>query len=636
MVRNYKRKTNRHAWSEESMHMAMEAVLNNSMGYYKASNQFNVPQTTLERHVAKKRKNPEYNLKKTLGPFTCVFNEEQENELVKYLTIMESQMFGLTIKEMCQIAYQLAERNNIKHPFNQDNCSAGRDWAKGFLARNRTLSIRKPEATSAGRAMGFNKVAVNRFFDLLTDQVDKFKLTGDRIFNVDETGMSVNPKGHSKIIALKGRRQVGTLTSAERGQNVTAEICFSAAGVYIPPMVIFPRKRMKQEFETGLPPGSTAEVHESGWMTTELFFTWFRKFVAYTGASKEKRILLILDGHKTHTKNIELIDMARENGVILLCLPPHCSHRLQPLDLSFMKPLSKYYEDEVRKWLRTHPGRVVTLHQVASLFGQAYISAATMSNAVNGFRKSGIWPVDRNVFTEADFLPSKTTDIGLDLTAGSTADPSTPTPCGSSTNVSKSLSLFKTNPSLQDNNCQAVESTPSTSGLSTFKANENLGVSSFQVSPEVILPVPKVDQTNKRKSSSRCGKTAVLTESPYKAELMEAQNKPARKSQPKKKLFKEQPEASTSKEGTTNPLLKKKKMMCLPKTSTTIPKARLRDKGEESSETSDAEDNECLYCMDYSEEGWIRCAACYRWAHNSCAGVDSDEDVVHVCVICEK
>ena len=76
-----------------------------------------------------------------------------------------------------------------------------------------------------------------------------------------------------------------------------------------------------------------------------------------------------------------------------------------------MKPLSKFYEDEVRTWLRINPGKVVTLHQISSLFGKAFIRSATMSTAVNGFRKTGIWPVDKNVFEESDFLPCSTTDI---------------------------------------------------------------------------------------------------------------------------------------------------------------------------------------------------------------------------------
>ena len=67
-----------------------------------------------------------------------------------------------------------------------------------------------------------------------------------------------------------------------------------------------------------------------------------------------------------------------------------------------MKPLSTYYDHNIRKWLRTNPGCVVTQFQMAALFGSAYLEAATMTNVINGFQKAGIWPVNRNVFSKAE------------------------------------------------------------------------------------------------------------------------------------------------------------------------------------------------------------------------------------------
>ncbi len=636
MVRTYKRKTTRQAWSMESMEGAVNAVLEGAMGSLKASRQFNVPQTTIERYVAKKRADLNYVCEKKLGVFTSVFTPEQETDLKVYLTQMEGQLFGLTINELCILAFQIAERNNIKHPFNVEIGSAGRCWVKGFLKRNPTLTIRKPEATSAARAMGFNQVAVGKFFDLLENQVDKLKFTGDRIFNCDETGITVNPKGHSKIIALKGRRQVGTVTSAERGQTVTAEICVSASGSYVPPMLIYPRKRMQQEFETGLPSGAWAEVQETGWMTKELFLTWFKRFVTFTGASKERPVLLVLDGHKTHTKNLELIDMAREKGVVLLCLPPHCSHRLQPLDVAFMKPLSGYYENEVRTWLRTNPGKVVTLHQISSLFGKAFVRSATMTTAVNGFRKTGIWPVDRNVFDKSDFLPSATTDVPLpiaDITGdevlvreNSRKDDSDP---AESRTDNQGVAARASNGNMHKEHAAEIPLSPKEASKATAESQ----FSAFKnCSPEIIFPIPKVERKNVKKTSNRRGKTVVLTESPYKNELMEEiKKKKVPKAATKRKLFtkdakKEKNDAK--KEKSKKP--KKKMLLDASKPSCSKdPKADL-------DVDSNTDDEECLYCYDFSEEGWIRCVVCARWAHNSCAGVDSeDDDNIHVCVLCD-
>ena len=108
---------------------------------------------------------------------------------------------------------------------------------------------------------------------------------------------------------------------------------------------------------------------------------------------------------------MEVIDLARANGVVLLCLPPHCSHKMQPLDVSFMKPLSIYYDQELEKWLRNHSGRVVTTFQVAKLFGIAHTKAATAQTAINGFKKTGLFLINRDIFEPHDFAPCQPTNI---------------------------------------------------------------------------------------------------------------------------------------------------------------------------------------------------------------------------------
>ena len=414
MVRNYVRKTTRQSWDEVSMQRAVLSVMNGDQGYKKAAEMYDVPQTTLERRVKKFKQTNDIESACRKG-FACgfktVFTQEEEAELAKYVQQMERMLFGLTPNELCGLAFELAERNNKVHPFKKGDEVAGYDWYSGFMSRHPFLSLRKPEATSAARAQGFNRVAVNNFFDLLEEIFDKNNLPQDRIYNCDETGMTTVPKTMSRVISTKGKRQVGGLTSAERGQLITAIICCSASGSYMPPKLIFPRVRMKAELMDGAPPGSTHECHPSGWIQTHIFIDWLKEFIQFSRATKDRKVLLILDGHATHTKSLELIDLARENGVIMLCLPPHCTHRLQPLDITFMKPLSVYYEQEVKKWLRQNPGRVVTQFQIAQLFGKAYLRSATMITAINGFSTPGIYPLQRNVFSEADFLAAEATDI---------------------------------------------------------------------------------------------------------------------------------------------------------------------------------------------------------------------------------
>nr|CAI5849746.1 unnamed protein product [Callosobruchus analis] len=66
-------------------------------------------------------------------------------------------------------------------------------------------------------------------------------------------------------------KQVGCLSSAERGQLVTAEICFNVAGTYVPPMLIYPRKRMKNELLDDAPPGFWGACSDNGSPSCEAF-----------------------------------------------------------------------------------------------------------------------------------------------------------------------------------------------------------------------------------------------------------------------------------------------------------------------------------------------------------------------------
>lgn len=174
--------------------------------------------------------------------------------MVEYLRKQEDRFDGLTPKELRILVCQLAEKNGISHPFK--NGQADKAWFSTFMKRHEELSLRKPEPTSKARAAGFNRVVVSNFYDLLHDQLTKHKLTPDRIYSVDETGFSSVAKSQPKIIATKGKKQVGVLTQAERGQLNTVEVCVSATGTWLPPFFIFPRHRMHTDMLKHALPGS--------------------------------------------------------------------------------------------------------------------------------------------------------------------------------------------------------------------------------------------------------------------------------------------------------------------------------------------------------------------------------------------
>ena len=214
------------------------------------------------------------------------------------------------------------------------------------------------------------------------------------------------PPNKKKIAALKGKKQVGIISSAERGETTTVVMSMSASGHYLPPFVIFPRTRMHDGLKHGAPLGTKFACNPSGYMTAEMFDTYFDHFIDQAHASESDSILLLLDGHSSHTKNLAVTEKARKYNVTILSLPPHCSNKLQPLDVSFMAPFKAYYSNAAVVYLRSNPGHVIGQFNIMQLMKTAFEKAATMSTAVNGFKKCGLWPCDRTVFDESSFAPS--------------------------------------------------------------------------------------------------------------------------------------------------------------------------------------------------------------------------------------
>ena len=112
-----------------------------------------------------------------------------------------------------------------------------------------------------------------------------------------------------------------------------------------------------------------------------------------THASKTNEQLIVIDGHHSH-KTLEAINFCRDNGIHLITLPPHCTHKMQPLDCTFFKPLKVGYNTAASNWMLSHQGRRISFFEMAGIFATAYNFTANIDKAINGFRCSGLYPIN--------------------------------------------------------------------------------------------------------------------------------------------------------------------------------------------------------------------------------------------------
>ncbi|KAJ4433630.1 hypothetical protein ANN_15940 [Periplaneta americana] len=339
-------------WEVKRTKSATRFSCNIGRGYVnEAARRYNIPSATLKRY--NKRKDAK--IRQPGHPLDL--SQEVENDLVTHLLQLEKMFYGLTQRSVMQLAYEIAEKNKLATRFNKETKSAGKEWFSGFMKRHPELRLRQPEATSLARASGFNRVVVGKFFDTLEQLVDQHKLTAVRIFNMDETSHTVVQR-QEKILEQRGKHQ----------------------------------EKIMESLTFGAPPNTIFRCQDKGWMDSDTFCEWIRHFIRTVKPSPEEKVLLILDGHSSLTQSLKAIEICRQYGVIMLSLPSHCTHRLQPLHVSFFKPLNTFMSAAISTKMRALPGQQLNVQHIASLVGVAFHRAANMQITMNGFRHTGLWP----------------------------------------------------------------------------------------------------------------------------------------------------------------------------------------------------------------------------------------------------
>ena len=101
-------------------------------------------------------------------------------------------------------------------------------------------------------------------------------MDANRIYNMDETGIHTTTNRPPKVISVRGKKQVGVISSAERGQLTTVICCCIAAGSYVEPFLIFARKRMQERLMDDSPPGSQGSCTDNGWVNGPTFLAWLK------------------------------------------------------------------------------------------------------------------------------------------------------------------------------------------------------------------------------------------------------------------------------------------------------------------------------------------------------------------------
>ena len=122
--------------------------------------------------------------------------------------------------------------------------------------------------------------------------------------------------------------------SGSSGKDFTTVVlCGNAAGVALPPYTIYASKTVNALWCQQGPDRAQYQCSNKGWINEFLFSDWFEKLFLVETSRIDRPLILIMDNLAAHI-SIKVIELAKQNQVILLCLPPNTTHALQPLDVT--------------------------------------------------------------------------------------------------------------------------------------------------------------------------------------------------------------------------------------------------------------------------------------------------------------
>ena len=182
-----------------------------------------------------------------------------------------------------------------------------------------------------------------------------------------------------------------------RQEWITIVECICANGGLIPPLTIFKGENLVANWI----PRDVADTwhfscNSKGWTSNIHGEMWLKQCfdpVTREKANGQKR-LLICDGHDSHI-SAQFIRYALDNDIVVLLLPLHSSHILQPLDVGVFGPLKTAMGAQLSRLYATELGRLLKVEWVEKYI-PACSTAITTHNILSSWHGSGLFPINPN------------------------------------------------------------------------------------------------------------------------------------------------------------------------------------------------------------------------------------------------
>ena len=337
-----------------------------------------------------------------------ILTDDQEQRLKVYILERASRNMGIGKLAIQQKACNIAKATGRdlfianRKGENKENLPAlGKTWFKSFVKRHR-IKMKKPQGLCGKRYAAFSQDVKDDFFNMYKKVIFKlgFQDKPERIWNYDEKCQRFVHRP-DKIAAGIGQN-VDSVVSGNR-ESFTVVLMCNAAGTLLPPMII-----VKGETHRSVNKWKTKDFAEAYWTyqskgyNTASVMSGYMEKVVIPGLGEERPHLLVSDGFGSH-EDVDVLEQAIDNDLVMFNLPSHTTSKIQPLDKYVMATWNKKWNSLCSVYTADNPDQPIDYQTAPAILKQCYESISKYC-IKKSFKDSGLFPIDSEVVA-ADELP---------------------------------------------------------------------------------------------------------------------------------------------------------------------------------------------------------------------------------------
>jgi len=277
--------------------------------------------------------------------------------------------------------------------------SLGINWIQKFLLRYPHLDSKWSQSIEHDRLRFNCYESIEGWFRFFKGVLERYNLSIMDIYNMDEKGFAQGLLGTLRVVCDKRLKGTDKPLHKHCGTREWVSVieCICADGTAISPHLIFAGKEHPTAWldcliDCGLRGASTSAT-DTGWTNNEIGLLWLQE--SFEPQTRQRRHgeyrCILLDEHGSHVTR-EAIQFCINNKIIMICLPSHSTHMLQPLDVGIFEPMATYYKGELEAMISGQFGLTIDKFKFIKIFCKARLKTMSESNILSSWKATGLFP----------------------------------------------------------------------------------------------------------------------------------------------------------------------------------------------------------------------------------------------------